>query len=59
MVASESAFTAQLIVNLEPVYTILLAVLLLGEQQLGWAFYAGVAIILAVARSHPLVRRTA
>jgi len=55
-----SAFTAQLVVNLEPVYTILFAVLLLGEQhQLGWAFYAGVAIILGVALSQPLVRRAA
>lgn len=44
-----SAFEAQLAVNLEPVYTILLAMLLFGEQrELGLGFYAGVAIILAV-----------
>jgi len=44
-----SAFETQLAVNLEPVYTILLAMLLFGEQhELGLGFYAGVAIILAV-----------
>ncbi|MEY4932916.1 MAG: hypothetical protein RLZZ403_1236 [Pseudomonadota bacterium] len=44
-----SAFEAQLAVNLEPVYTILLAMLLFGEHhELGPGFYAGVAIILAV-----------
>lgn len=44
-----SAFEAQLAVNLEPVYTILLAMLLFGEHhELGVGFYAGVAIILAV-----------
>ena len=44
-----SAFEAQLAVNLEPVYTILLAMLLFGEHhELGLGFYAGVAIILAV-----------
>src|SRR5690606_20875519 len=42
-----SAFAAQLAVNLEPVYAIVLAMLLLGEQhELSLRFYAGVAIIL-------------
>lgn len=58
-----SAFEAQLAVNLEPVYTIVLAMLLFGEQrELTVGFYAGVAIILAVVllptlrtRSHPEV----
>lgn len=49
-----SAFQAQLAVNLEPVYAIVLAVLLLGEQrELGLSFYAGVAIILAAVFLHP------
>jgi drug/metabolite transporter (DMT)-like permease len=53
-----SAFSAQLAVNLEPVYAILLAILLLDEQQeLSAAFYAGVAIILAAVFVHPLVAR--
>src|SRR5690606_20916097 len=42
-----SAFGAQLAVNLEPVYAILLAIPLLGEQrELTGLFYLGVAIIL-------------
>jgi drug/metabolite transporter (DMT)-like permease len=56
-----SAFQAQLAVNLEPVYAIVLAVLLLGEQrELGVSFYAGVAIILLAVFVHPwLTRRPA
>jgi len=43
-----SAFSAQLAVNLEPVYAIALAAAFLGEsRQLGWAFYLGVGLILA------------
>ena len=42
-----SAFSAALAVNMEPVYAIILAILLLGEQrELTLAFYAGVAIIM-------------
>jgi drug/metabolite transporter (DMT)-like permease len=53
-----SAFTAQLAVNLEPVYAIVLAVLLLGEQrELGVAFYAGVLVILAAVFGHSWIRR--
>jgi drug/metabolite transporter (DMT)-like permease len=53
-----SAFAAQLAVNLEPVYAILLAMLLLGEHHdLGVSFYAGVAIILSLVLSYPLIVR--
>ena len=53
-----SAFSAQLAVNLEPIYAIVLAVLLLNEQrELGAMFYAGVAIILAGVFAHPLLSR--
>jgi drug/metabolite transporter (DMT)-like permease len=53
-----SAFGAQLAVNLEPVYAIVLAVVLLGEQrELGSLFYSGVAIILAAVFVHPLLGR--
>jgi drug/metabolite transporter (DMT)-like permease len=42
-----SAFSAQMAVNLEPVYAIALAMLLLGEQhELTPRFYLGVAIII-------------
>ncbi len=48
-----SAFTAQLAVNLEPVYAIALAVLFLGEaRELDTLFYAGVAIVLAAVFGH-------
>lgn len=50
-----SAFSATLAVNLEPVYAIVLAIVLLGEQrELAPTFYFGVLIILAVVFSHPL-----
>src|SRR5690606_5972244 len=40
-----SAFTAQMAINLEPVYAIVLAILLLGEQrELTPLFYLGVGI---------------
>jgi drug/metabolite transporter (DMT)-like permease len=53
-----SAFTTALAVNMEPVYAILLAILLLGEQrELNAAFYPGVGIILAVVFLHPLFSR--
>lgn len=43
-----SAFSAQLAVNLEPVYAIGLAALMLGEGgELRWTFYLGVLLILA------------
>ena len=53
-----SAFAATLIVNLEPVYAILLAIPLLGEQrELSPAFYGGVAIILGAVLAYPRLRR--
>lgn len=55
-----SAFSAQVIVNLEPVYAVLLAVPLLGEQrELAWPFYAGVAVILAAVFAQPLLEQRA
>ncbi|MGY1425450.1 DMT family transporter [Lysobacter sp. A289] len=51
-----SAFSAQLAVNLEPVYAIVLAILLLGEQhELTMYFYLGVTIILSAVFVHPLL----
>ncbi|CAN5595637.1 DMT family transporter [soil metagenome] len=53
-----SAFAAQLAVNLEPVYAIVLAVVLLAEQhELSPRFYLGVAVILAAVLVHPLISR--
>jgi drug/metabolite transporter (DMT)-like permease len=49
-----SAFSTSLAVNMEPVYAIVLAIVLLGEQhELTLGFYAGVAIILIVVFLHP------
>jgi drug/metabolite transporter (DMT)-like permease len=43
-----SAFTVNLTYNLEPVYSIILAILLLGEaSELGWSFFTGLALICA------------
>ncbi|WP_222563946.1 DMT family transporter [Novilysobacter antarcticus] len=51
-----SAFSAQLAVNLEPVYAIALAIVLLGEQhELSLQFYLGVAIILVAVFIYPLL----
>jgi drug/metabolite transporter (DMT)-like permease len=48
-----SAFGAQLAVSLEPVYAVLLAIVLLGEQrELGVSFYIGLAIILSAVIAH-------
>ena len=53
-----SAFQAQLAVNLEPVYAIVLAVLLLDEQrELSATFYAGVAVVLLAVFAHPFMAR--
>jgi len=55
-----SAFSAQLAVNLEPVYAIVLAALLFGEhQQLSWSFYLGALIVVAGVFLHPLLNRPA
>lgn len=49
-----SAYASALAVNMEPIYAIILAVLILSEQrELGAAFYAGAALILAVVFVYP------
>jgi Predicted permease, DMT superfamily len=56
-----SAFSATIALNMEPVYAIVLAIVLLGEQrELSASFYLGVAIVLAAVFLHPwLVRPSA
>ena len=55
-----SAYSAQLAINLEPVYAILLAIPLLGEQrELSPQFYLGVAIVLLAVIGHPWTKRRA
>lgn len=54
-----SAFAASLALNMEPVYSIFLAIPIFHEQQqLQGRFYLGVAIILLVVFTHPLLVRT-
>lgn len=53
-----SAFLVQMTTNLEPVYAIVLAIVLLGEQrQLDGLFYLGVAIVLGAVFAHPYLVR--
>ncbi len=53
-----SAFTAQMAVNLEPVYAVALAAVFLGERdELTTQFYLGVAILFAAVFLPPLVAR--
>lgn len=53
-----SAFAVELAVNLEPVYAILLAIPLFGEQRdLDVSFYFGVAIIIGAVLVHPMLER--
>ncbi len=54
-----SAFASNLTVNLEPVYGIALAWLILGEQEeLTSGFYWGVVIILIAVFSYPVLKRS-
>ena len=53
-----SAFATMLAVNMEPVYTMLFAALLLSEQhELQPKFYLGVAILIGVVVVYPMVTR--
>ncbi len=53
-----SAFGVQMVTNLEPVYSIVLAIVLLGEQrELHAWFYVGVAVIIGAVFIHPLLQR--
>lgn len=53
-----SAYTVQLVTNLEPVYAIVLAMLFLSEQhELTLLFYLGVAVIVGAVFLHPLLNR--
>lgn len=53
-----SAFNATLIINLEPVYGIILAILILDEhKELNLMFYTGVAIILCTVLLYPIFKK--
>lgn len=53
-----SVFTLQLTLNLEPVYGIVLAVLLLGEDRyMGPSFFIGTGLIMLAVLSYPVLRK--
>lgn len=53
-----SAFTANLAINLEPVYGILLAIIIFQEQrELDAQFYLGTLLILISVFLHPIIKR--
>lgn len=53
-----SAFAVNLAINMEPVYGILMALLIYGEsEQMSNGFYYGTLIIMAAVFSYPLIRR--
>ncbi len=53
-----SVFFIQLALNLEPIYGILLAILIFGQQEImGWNFYVGTLIILSAVVVYPLAKR--
>lgn len=53
-----SPFAVNLTINLEPVYAIILADVLLAEhEELAWTFYPGAGMIIFAVFSYPLIRR--
>ena len=53
-----TVFAQQMVVNLEPVYAVLLAIPILGEQQeLNPLFYLGVVVIVGAVMTEPLLQR--
>jgi len=53
-----SAYASSLAINMEPIYAIILAILILNEQkELGGQFYAGAGIIVLVVFLYPLMSR--
>ena len=51
------AFTVSLSINLEPIYTFILAIFILNENEvLGFNFYAGSAIILLVVLTNAVIK---
>ena len=52
-----SAFTSNLSINLEPVYGIVMAALLLNDlEELNYRFYIGCAVILLAVFTYPLIK---
>ncbi|HAA12170.1 MAG TPA: EamA family transporter [Cytophagales bacterium] len=55
-----SAFAVNLTINLEPVYGIILALIIFGEaEEMGPGFYLGAVVIILAVLSYPLFKRVA
>ncbi len=53
-----SAFSINLVYNLEPVYGIILALIIFGEsEKMSWGFYLGTSLILSSVLLYPLLNR--
>ena len=53
-----SPYTIMLSINLEPVYGIILALLIFGQQEvMSFNFYVGALIILSAVIVYPLLKR--
>jgi len=53
-----SAFDANLVINLEPVYGIILAIIILKEnKELNTSFYIGMLMILMIVFAHPYLKK--
>jgi drug/metabolite transporter (DMT)-like permease len=53
-----SVFVIQLCLNLEPVYGIIMAVIIFKqEEKMGWNFYVGTIVILCAVASYPYLKK--
>jgi drug/metabolite transporter (DMT)-like permease len=53
-----SVFFIQLTLNLEPVYGILMALVIFGDKEkMGWNFYIGTLIIIGAVAFYPALKR--
>ena len=53
-----SAFEANLVINLEPVYGITLAAIILNDyKEVGTSFYFGIGLILLIVLSYPFIKK--
>lgn len=53
-----SAFDANLVINLEPVYGILLAIIILKEhKEMSTTFYIGMVLIMLIVLIHPILKK--
>jgi hypothetical protein len=53
-----SVFLIQLTLNLEPIYGIIMAVIIFGaSEKMGLSFYLGTLIIMSAVAAYPFLRR--